>query len=504
MKRKSIILLSSILAGSLLVGGAFAAYAVTDNADPFGINVTPGNVDDDKTTYVTLEWGGSTSLGGVGMLKIGENRKVGVVSLVSSKNYTGTFQVTISDQTDDRTAGEYLFNYLSVAVYQGNVDLVPETGALPEGSHAADITKGAVSSGDREKEAHFNAPGTPAGTEYSIFVTLDSAVSPTLFEGMANDKVRLEVDWSKKDSDIVASTKPVFYDNTSTNWSKVYAFAWTGSTVNAEWPGVEMTLYKGKVFNGLVSVGMENIIFNNGGKGEGNQTADISMLSTAEYASKYDPSERTLWDGAKWINYNESKEEVVVTATLTRATVTTPIELVKEPDPGDNQAVYKIADLQVGDKITFNYGLETIHFYHWDATQAKVVDDGTTYTVATEGLHTFYYNANGEMFVGAPAAAVTYYLVGTHNNWTMNPASAMNKMSDIHYQSGVVELAAGTKLKVSDGTNWFNNASTYDDCGYTISPDEDRNVVVSTTGNYKVNLYLDSTNGNYITLVSQA
>ena len=70
MKRKSIILLSSILAGSLLVGGAFAAYAVTDNADPFGINVTPGNIDEDTTKYVTLSWGESTNLEGVGLLKV--------------------------------------------------------------------------------------------------------------------------------------------------------------------------------------------------------------------------------------------------------------------------------------------------------------------------------------------------------------------------------------------------------------------------------------------------
>jgi hypothetical protein len=47
MKRKSIFVIGSVLAAGLLVGSTFAAWAVTDKADPFNVGITPGTISDD-------------------------------------------------------------------------------------------------------------------------------------------------------------------------------------------------------------------------------------------------------------------------------------------------------------------------------------------------------------------------------------------------------------------------------------------------------------------------
>jgi hypothetical protein len=201
MKRKAIVLLSSVLASALLVGGSFAAFAVTDNADPFGINVTPGDLDVDDTTYVTLKWGDTTGLTGIGNIKVGENRKAGIVSLKATPAYTGVFSLEISDVTtaEKETTDAKLLDYLNVYVYDGALDLVGEEKALPSGEEV--VKKGEIlkttAKVDGKKKISLNLEGTPAGRELTVFVNLDSSASP-VFAEMSQDKVYLEVDWSPK------------------------------------------------------------------------------------------------------------------------------------------------------------------------------------------------------------------------------------------------------------------------------------------------------------------
>ncbi len=61
------------------------------------------------------------------------------------------------------------------------------------------------------------------------------------------------------------------------NWSTVYCYMWNGSgeTKNAEWPGVQMT-QNGEVWEYDANGTYQNVIFNNGSGGTGNQTADLT------------------------------------------------------------------------------------------------------------------------------------------------------------------------------------------------------------------------------------
>ena len=70
----------------------------------------------------------------------------------------------------------------------------------------------------------------------------------------------------------------VYFDLTGSGWSTPYVYAWSASGTHCgEWPGTPMTPVAG--VPGLYSYGFdeapENVIFNNGNGGEGNQTADL-------------------------------------------------------------------------------------------------------------------------------------------------------------------------------------------------------------------------------------
>ncbi|MCR5079019.1 MAG: hypothetical protein K6B65_03755, partial [Bacilli bacterium] len=72
-----------------------------------------------------------------------------------------------------------------------------------------------------------------------------------------------------------------------------------------------------------------------------------------------------------------------------------------ESDPGDNKAVYKIT-LNKGQKISFTEDGTELHFYSWDDANNKAIDHGAVYQALATGLHTFYINANSQIYYSAP------------------------------------------------------------------------------------------------------
>ena len=120
MRKKSIILLTSTILGLGLIGGTLAGWAVTDNADPLNIGISPGTISTDTTTsYITLSWGSSQNIGNVSNLKLDETRRAGVLDLradsaTTDVNVSGDLSISI---TGDAT----LKTYLKVDVYKGNI-----------------------------------------------------------------------------------------------------------------------------------------------------------------------------------------------------------------------------------------------------------------------------------------------------------------------------------------------------------------------------------------------
>lgn len=196
MKRKTIVLLSSVMASALLVGGAFAAYAVIDNAEERGIYTTPGTITPEHT--VTLEWGTGATLNDVSDLVPATPKKAGEVKLVATTDdqnaYVGNLHVRYDDRT---TVAEALreakfIDFLNIYVYEGSLE-EPDADKLV-GSLIAQQANAS------EYAKNIEATGTAAGKLYSIFIELDTAAQPVV-EKIQNDRVYVGFDWNKADGD---------------------------------------------------------------------------------------------------------------------------------------------------------------------------------------------------------------------------------------------------------------------------------------------------------------
>lgn len=377
--------MSSILAGSLLVGGAFAAYAVTDNADPFGINVTPGNLDEDDTTYVTLSWGGSTSLDGVGNITVGENRRVGVVSLKATENYLGKFSLSIKDVTTETKGATdpYLLDYLNVKIYEGNLSL-KENGDLPD--VPAETTVYTIDSDPADpegkggkKSVSFDATGTAAGKDLTIFVNVDSSLSALNYEKMLKDKVRLEVDWGAQAGDEATDSVVYFVKPNTSAWPTVYAYAWNDQNqVNNKWPGVEMVQHNSNVYKISIPTGYNNIVFNNGRDGtEEVKTPDLTIPAASANTPCYDATLAT----PNWTAVPAAKDYYLV-GIIGEATEWSTLNPIKLNASTTTQGEYYIDGLSLKSgnqlKVAYFDGTSTVKDtdYCWAGENADITIEG--------------------------------------------------------------------------------------------------------------------------------
>ena len=509
MKRKTTILLSSIMASALLVGGVFAVnYAVTDNALPIGINVSPGDISTDDTTYLTLDWGESTALNDVGNIKVGTNRKSGVVSLKSSVNYAGVFDVTVSQTAKAGENPSYLIDYLDVKVFKGDVNL--NEGALPSGDPTLSLlhTTATTKSGDvLSRHSNVTVTGNPVGAEYTVFVTLDSSANP-IFEAIQEDLVTIKVDWNAQTGD--ENTGALIYATKPEGWSGLSLYSWTGDKANAQYPGVPMVKSyvdeNGKdVYQITVpSEYMTNLIFNCGDKDDNeHKTGDLKYAGQNE--TTYNPASASYFDisTGKWGAKPTAAAALEMSATVNGEAVT--INDIKSAT-SENRAEYRLT-LGVGDKVKFKNGSTDVHFYHWDSTQEEEVDEGIEFTVVQAGSHTFYFNKDGKMYYSLPVQEKVYKVVGILNGvdkWAYANGLELTKDSanENHYSVSGVELKAGDKLKVHDGEegpeHWFTSSNPWTDCGFTV--DNEGNVVISNAGTYTISFYLVGENNNHIVL----
>lgn len=246
MKRKTTILLSSILAGSLLVGGAFAAYAVTDKAGARVITVTPGTpVIPDKE--VELNWGdSSTHQETISGLAANVLVRAAHVSLKASVDYTGKFSVALANKSEAHD-GQNLIDNLEVYVYQGNVQLDDE-GKIPTEA----VKKGEITKTTEKEEGIKNwstlVPVTSTTSpDYSVFVRI--VVDDDKFGQLSNDQVTVTLDWGKGSEedyyveDATPTTDPGYYlVGSFNNWGTFseYKFETTGNPDELKVTGVTL------------------------------------------------------------------------------------------------------------------------------------------------------------------------------------------------------------------------------------------------------------------------
>lgn len=100
--------------------------------------------------------------------------------------------------------------------------------------------------------------------------------------------------WVEEPIDPNAQLITVYFDNSSTNWSEVYVYTWSGHDLGG-WPGTKMQkdATTGYYYIENVLAGC-SIIFNNGNGGAGNQTSDLKLPTDGS----------NLYNGSSWSTYN--------------------------------------------------------------------------------------------------------------------------------------------------------------------------------------------------------
>lgn len=309
MKKKALILLASAVMGLGLVGGTLAAWAVTDNADPLNIGISPGKISTDgETTYITLSWGSEQSISTVSNLKIDETRRAGVLDLRAD---TAATTVAVTGKFRRKITGDAeLLPYVNVDVYKGDIKSYETTGksyavndlviynhgvykctaAITAPANAFDNEKWSV---DVSKKVSFEASPDAQGYDYknlSIDIKNDSnpytvlvylsTISQSDYDTLreAGKKVNVTFDWGIGSTEQTVTATTIYYKGLST--PHVYAFK-GDEVVNAKWPGVEMNPAKvsGYYTYELDVSKYDTIIFNDGGTGVGHQTADIPVAT---------------------------------------------------------------------------------------------------------------------------------------------------------------------------------------------------------------------------------
>lgn len=318
MKGKKIVTLLSIFAGAAVVGTTFAAWAVSDQADPFGIKVSPGSIVPSDTTFVTLKYDGDPVYANVENIKSGEVRLGATCTLLAetstNETYPGKFTIKLVDQTKGTKAegAAKLIDKLNVDVY----------GEFFEGVTVGNAIAAEKLSG---KTAVAHIPPTPGTYEdseifnlkkgesqkISVAVSLGECSAKDLTD-IAADVVYLQMDWGRSNTEGEVESFPLYLSVPSASIGaseKVYAYCWNADKENAAFPGAEMTKVSNGVYSYLVEPGLVGkVIFSKGesaaattkiaGGEEGitvgtevtKQTAPCYDVTTSQWISIPDPS----------------------------------------------------------------------------------------------------------------------------------------------------------------------------------------------------------------------
>lgn len=246
---KKILTLLSVFCGAAIVGTTFAAWAVTDNADPFGIKVTPGKSGEDETKFVTLSYGSTFSTSNLENLTAGTLRMGAAVGLAvdtAGDNYEGKFTIELKDLTDpsEKQEGDAkLIDNLIVKLYSkanaGEIEFDGTTRNVTTDLSEKTPDGTVPLTGDTKYKLSQKYTVSPS-EESIVYVVVDlvANLSPAVLDQINSDWVRIEMNWDKgSDDDKLAS--PIYLQGEK--GKDYYCYAWTADgKKNAEWPGVAM------------------------------------------------------------------------------------------------------------------------------------------------------------------------------------------------------------------------------------------------------------------------
>lgn len=139
----------------------------------------------------------------------------------------------------------------------------------------------------------------------------------------------------------------VYYDNSSTNWSTVYAYMWGDANPKMmTWPGVQMTKVSGNVYSAEIPDGATYVIFNNNAA----QTDDLTLQGSG-----------MIYKNGSWSAYDVP----TTTAPATTAPVTQPATTAPVTQPTTSGDRVFIGDTDLNGKVSVSDAtLVQMHIAH--------------------------------------------------------------------------------------------------------------------------------------------
>ncbi len=263
-KGKVILIVSAVLLSTSLVGTTFAVWAASNK--PFeNSNVSPSVITENDDKNVVLSWG-DKGLIDIEEINAGEEKgpyKVGLIASTSDDSgINGKFTVTITSPS----SSEYsILNYLTVGVYDDNLK-------------SNELLKISPTSSSKESSIVVQLQSRVATNVY-FFISLSNDAESHMEEIV--DTATITIDLTKTDDLPVVETIKHYFDNSITNWSKVYAYAWNSNGVTTKsWPGIELQLYEGTIYAISISKDFDFIMFSDGGI---NKTDTLELNKTTSY-----------------------------------------------------------------------------------------------------------------------------------------------------------------------------------------------------------------------------
>ena len=411
--KKISLLLASIGAAALFVGGTFAAYVITDNANPIGKKISPSEITDDQTGNITLEWGSNT-IQHVSNLASGSTQKMGNVVLRASgedgdgsaiSTYVGSLAMRLTDLTNygETTPVAKLIDYLEVDVVSGDVSLVQWQAMTSEQKSAALI--GHIPPEPSTYSATVAATGTASGSVYSVFITLSDSATP-VYTAISTQVVYLQLDWNANASDanIEATTKLYFKKPAAWGASDVYLYAWKGSVQNAAFPGVQMKAEANGVYTydlaGSTASGkdkFDKVVFSSGGATPTYQTVDLALDYSKVYFltgevvdGKYSgSSSATQPSGYGLANYYVTGKINGVDKWYTTVGFVDELAMGPAESGHDDQGRLANVSLKAGDQLCVIGSNGT--YYH--------TDQGGDWSITEDGTYDIYLNSSYQVWV---------------------------------------------------------------------------------------------------------
>ena len=314
---------------------------------------------------------------------------------VTGNTWTVT-STTISGKIGD-TGIAVIYNPTDVPA-RGGVSATPATGTtfttdtLSVTLGAKDVTNAKYTTSEGASGSYTDGQKITVGASTAVGGTVKVTLSGTKSDGST---ATAEYIYTKKDPNAVTK---IYFDNSSYNWSNVYAYVYgesgggssggggttvtTGDicftdslnwgnvyayffndsgTCGSEWPGTQMSSYETNPFgqtNYKISIpsGATSVVFNNG---NGTQTGDLTLSGVTGYYLDGSADNAKPWDASAMQSLSESTVSVKAVATQVSASSATEnaawpgVAMTKN---ADGLYEYKVPDNLVNGRVIFSDG----------------------------------------------------------------------------------------------------------------------------------------------------